>query len=242
MTSNVYDDEAFFAGYSQLGRSRHGLDGAAEWPALRALLPPLAGRTVADLGCGYGWFCRWARAAGAARVEGFDLSEKMLARARGFGTDPAITYTRADLETLALPARQFDLVYSSLAFHYVVGLGELLARTHRALVPGGRLVFSFEHPIYLAPTHQHFTRDAEGRRIWPLDRYLEEGPREADWLGGRVVKQHRTLGTTLGLLLAAGFTFEQLVEWSPTDELLAANPVLAEERDRPMFALVAARA
>ena len=80
MTQNIYDNDDFFAGYSKLGRSVEGLDGAAEWPALRALLPDRAGARVLDLGCGFGWFCRWARGAGAAEVCGLDVSEKMLER------------------------------------------------------------------------------------------------------------------------------------------------------------------
>ena len=66
MTQNIYDNEEFFAGYSRLPRSVEGLDGAPEWPALRAMLPELRGRRVLDLGCGFGWFCRWAREQGAA--------------------------------------------------------------------------------------------------------------------------------------------------------------------------------
>src|SRR5205085_9964966 len=81
MTQNIYDDAGFFAGYSALPRSIHGLDGAPEWPTLRALLPDLNGLRVLDLGCGFGWFCRYARGAGAASVTGYDVSERMLARA-----------------------------------------------------------------------------------------------------------------------------------------------------------------
>lgn len=60
MTQNIYDQADFFAGYSQLPRSLHGLDGAPEWPDLQAMLPDLKGKRVLDLGCGFGWFCRWA--------------------------------------------------------------------------------------------------------------------------------------------------------------------------------------
>jgi SAM-dependent methyltransferase len=66
MAQNIYDNEEFFEGYSRLPRSVEGLDGAPEWPALRALLPDLRGLDVLDLGCGFGWFCRWARGQGAA--------------------------------------------------------------------------------------------------------------------------------------------------------------------------------
>ena len=102
MTQNVYDNPEFFEGYSQLGRSVEGLDGAAEWASIRALLPDLNGKRIVDLGCGFGWFCRFAKDEGAASVLGFDVSENMLARAVAT-SDPAIRYERADLEVLELP-------------------------------------------------------------------------------------------------------------------------------------------
>jgi SAM-dependent methyltransferase len=77
MTQNIYDDPAFFMGYSQLPRSLDGLAAAPEWPMLRALLPSMAGLLVVDLGCGFGWFCRWARQAGAAHVLGQERERPM---------------------------------------------------------------------------------------------------------------------------------------------------------------------
>jgi 2-polyprenyl-3-methyl-5-hydroxy-6-metoxy-1,4-benzoquinol methylase len=50
-----------------------------------------------DLGCGFGWFCRWARERGAASVLGVDLSDRMLARAKAASHDDAISYAKADL-------------------------------------------------------------------------------------------------------------------------------------------------
>jgi SAM-dependent methyltransferase len=240
LTQNIYDDEQFFAGYSRLPRSVEGLDGAPEWPALRALLPDLRGLDVLDLGCGFGWFCRWARQQGAAHVLGVDVSEKMLARARATTEDPAITYSRADLERLQLPA-SFDLVHSSLALHYIEALDRLMATVHRSLVHGGRLVFSVEHPIYTAPDEPGWSVDAAGRKTWPLDGYLEEGPRSTDWLTRGVIKQHRTIATYLNLLLGLGFAISHVEEWGPTREQITARPELADERQRPPFLLVAAR-
>lgn len=241
MAQNIYDDDAFFAAYARLERSVHGLAGAAEWPALQAMLPPLAGLRVLDLGCGYGWFCRWARERGAAAVHGIDLSEKMLARARDMTADAAIAYRRADLETLRLPERSFDLAYSSLAFHYVPDLGRLLGVIRRALVPGGHLVFSTEHPLMTAPARPEWQADRDGRAIWPVSGYLDEGPRATDWLGEGVVKQHRTVATVLNLLVEQGFALSRLEEWGPTSRQVAARPEWARERERPMFLLAAAR-
>lgn len=241
MAQNIYDRPQFFERYSRLRRSVEGLEGAPEWPSLRAMLPDLRGLRIADLGCGFGWFCRWARANGAARVLGLDLSEKMLDRARAETKDDAVTYAVADLEDLSLPAGGFDLVYSSLAFHYVADAGRLFAAVHRALVPGGHLVFSTEHPIFMAPERPGWLVMDDGRKTWPLDRYFVEGRREAEWLGTRVVKYHRTIGTTLGLLLQAGFRIGHVEEFHPDAQQIAADPALAEELERPMFLLVGAR-
>lgn len=240
MTQNVYDNPEFFEGYSQLGRSVEGLDGAAEWASIRAMLPDLEGKRIVDLGCGFGWFCRFARDEGASSVLGFDVSENMLARARAT-SDPAIGYAKADLEVLELPEASFDLVYSSLAFHYIKDLEALLARVHSALTTGGQLVFSIEHPIYMAPAHPGWSKDADGRATWPVNGYLDEGPRTTDWLAKGVVKQHRTMGTLINILIGLGFTLLHVEEWGPSHAQVAAHPEWAEERERPMFLLVSAR-
>lgn len=241
MTQNIYDDPAFFQGYSRLPRSTGGLDGAPEWPALRALLPDLRGRRVLDLGCGFGWYCRWAREQGAAQVLGTDVSARMLERARADTRDAAITYSQADLERLELPPASFDLAYSSLALHYIERLERLMAQVHRALTPGGSLVVSVEHPIYTAPAAPGWSTDAAGRKRWPIDGYLNEGPRSTDWLAKGVIKQHRTVGTYVNMLVGLGFTLTHLEEWGPTAEQIAARPDWAVERERPMFLLLAGR-
>ncbi|MGY2298467.1 class I SAM-dependent methyltransferase [Pseudomonas yamanorum] len=240
MTQNIYDTEVFFEGYSKMGRSVEGLAGAPEWPALQAMLPSMPGLKVVDLGCGYGWFSRWAQEQGAEQVLGLDVSQKMLARAKEMTSSSAITYGIADLEKLDLPDAAFDLAYSSLAFHYIVDLKGLFARIHQALVPGGRLVFSIEHPIFMAPRQPGWLIDEQGRKSWPVDGYQLEGPRVTNWLADGVIKQHRTVGTLLTLLIQAGFTLTHVDEWGPSEADLKARPALAEELERPMMLLVAA--
>ena len=240
MAQNIYDRADFFAGYGRLDRSVAGLAGAAEWPALRSMLPDMHGLRVVDLGCGFGWFCRWAREQGAAEVLGLDLSERMLDRARNDTVDSAIVYERQDLERLDLPPACFDLAYSSLALHYVEDVARLFAAVYRALAPGSRFVFSTEHPIYTAPTNPGWSTDVDGRRTWPIDSYLVESRRVTDWLAPGVVKHHRTIGTTLNALLRHGFSIARVEEFRPTAEQIAGNPGLVDELDRPMFLLVAA--
>jgi SAM-dependent methyltransferase len=241
MTQNIYDRADFFEGYSGLRRSVEGLDGAAEWPTLRSLLPDLNGLRIVDLGCGFGWFCRWAAEKGAARVLGLDVSENMLARARDSTSDARISYERSDLAQLELAEGAYDLAYSSLTFHYIEDAARLFDSIVRALMPGGVLVFSTEHPIYMAPTRPGWSTDETGAKTWPVDRYLVEGPRTTDWLAPGVLKHHRTIGTTVNLLIRSGFAIEHLNEFAPSAEQIAARPELKDELERPMFLIIRAR-
>ena len=241
MTQNIYDDPNFFAGYATLDRSVKGLDGAPEWPALQAMLPAIENKQIIDLGCGYGWFCRWAQGQGAAKVLGLDVSEKMLARAREMTQSPAIDYEIRDLDTLQLPAESLDLAYSSLALHYLQHIDGLFATLFQALKPGGMLVFSAEHPIYTAPLKQGWYVDAEGQKSWPVSHYQQEGERISNWFADGVKKQHRKLATWINALIAAGFVIEHVEEWGPDAAQIAANPALDEEKERPMIFLLSAR-
>ena len=237
---NIYDDPDFLAGYATLGRQVAGLDGAAEWPALRSLLPDVAGRRVVDLGCGFGWFSRWAAEHAAATVLGIDVSTNMLARARADTAAGTVEYRCADLDELQLPPDSFDVVFSSLALHYIVDLDRLLSMLARALAPGGSIVCSVEHPIYSAPTSQDFDTNIHGARIWPLDNYLVEGERVRTWFVDGVVKQHRTVATYVNSIVDAGLVLDRIVEWGPTAEEVVANPQLADDRHRPWFLLIRA--
>ena len=149
-----------------------------------------------------------------------------------------IRYERADLEALDLPGGGFDLAYSSLALHYIKDLPGLFANVHAALKPGAHFVFSIEHPIFMAPRNPGWIIDAEGRKSWPVDAYQNEGERVTNWLAEGVIKQHRTIGTLLNMLIAVGFSIRHVNEWGPSNAEVAAQPALAEERERPMMMLV----
>lgn len=237
VSQNIYDEAGFFAAYGKLKRSVEGLGAAPEWPILREYVGEVAGRRVLDLGSGFGWFCRWA-AAGAAEVLGVDLSENMLAAARG-ASGPGVRYARGDLEDYAPEVGAWDVIYSSLALHYVAGVEGLFTRVAAGLRPGGRFVFSVEHPIFTAPRRAGF-ETREGRLVWPLTDYLEAGDRVTDWLAPGVVKRHRPVGAYVGALARAGLLVAGLEDWGPSAAEIAANPGWAGGRDCPYFLLVKA--
>lgn len=241
MKENPYDREPFFRQYSKMRRSEQGLAGAGEWHALKKLMPDFAGKRVLDLGCGFGWHCVYAAEQGALSVIGVDISLNMLAEAKRKTRAPQIQYIQAAIEDYSYPAEAFDIVISSLAFHYVASFDGICQNVWRCLVPGGDFVFSVEHPVFTAYGTQDWIYADDGSiRCWPVDRYFSEGPRESVFLGEKVLKYHRTLTTYAGGLTGHGFSLSAVSEPEPDPSMLPL-PGMSDDLRRPIFLLMAAK-
>lgn len=105
------------------------------------LAPGLRGR-VLDLGCGTG-LSGVALRPFATRLEGLDISPRMLAAARARGLYDALH--EADLLDF-LPRRPaaWDLIAAADVLNYLGDLAPALAALHAALKPGGEALFSLE--------------------------------------------------------------------------------------------------
>ncbi|MFC0624053.1 class I SAM-dependent methyltransferase [Kribbella deserti] len=226
--AELYDDPDFLSGYRQLRRNGLGLNDELEIPAMDAVLPPVDGLRVVDLGCGEGGLAIRLCTAGAADVVAVDASEQMLAAA---AQHPRVHYVRADLASFDQPPGSADLVVSSLALHYVEDFAGLVARIARWLTPGGFFVFSIEHPVVTAPLEAADT---------VVDDYADEGPRQRAWFVDGVLKYHRTLGTILTVLRRHGFDLDVVDEPLPTTDQVQRHPRLAVHRRRPPLLLVKA--
>lgn len=237
-----YDDAQVFANYARLRAHPDCTNDTLEWPVMAELLGPLAGQRVLDLGCGDAAFGRRALAEGAAAYLGVDGSANMVAAARAMLAGTAGEVQQAALEGWRLPAALqggFDLVCSRLALHYLPELAPLYAQVVAALRPGGRFVYSVEHPVLTSC--QREGRDAVVVDDWVVDDYFRPGPRVTRWLGAEVLKYHRTVEDHFRLLQQAGFTVEQLRESRPEARHFT-DPVFFERRQRyPLFLFMAAR-
>lgn len=241
MRENKYDNPQFFEQYSKMSRSVDGLKGAGEWHELEKMLPDFEGKRMLDLGCGFGWHCIYAAEHGATSVIGIDLSEKMLAEAKKKTTFPQVQYVRQGIEEIDYAPNSFDVVVSSLAFHYIQSFEDICQKVNQCLVSGGDFVFSVEHPVFTAQGTQDWIYDAAGNRLhWPVDRYFDEAQRTSIFLGEEVIKYHKTMTTYLNTLLKNGFEITGIVEPEPAAELLDV-PFMKDELRRPMMLLVAAK-
>lgn len=222
-------------------RSVIGLKGAGEWHELQKMLPDFQDKRVLDLGCGFGWHCRYAVEQGAIRVVGIDLSEKMLNKAKEINASPLIEYTCMAIEDFSYKPNSFDEVISSLAFHYLESFDKVCSKVHQCLTVGGSFVFSVEHPIFTAQGNQDWHLDKQGKRLhWPVDNYFSQGSRATSFLGERVIKYHKTLTTYINDLIRNGFEITAIVEPEPEKMMLEKVSGMQDELRRPMFLIISA--
>ena len=241
---NIFDNETFFNGYKALRESDCNANDLIEQPAMRKLLPDLNGKSVLDLGCGYGHNCVDFVGLGAARVVGIDISEKMLAVAEKESADAKIEYRNMSMTDISELSEKFDFLYSSLAFHYVKDFDAFAKAMHSVLNAGGQLLFSQEHPIITATVDGagHFNKDENGNRIsYTFSNYNQSGERKIHWYVDGVVKYHRTFSDIITALAKAGFVIEEVCEPVPEEWAIQKLPTLAKEYIKPNFLIVKAR-
>ena len=240
MKQNVYDDPQFFAGYKALRDNDSGLNGALEEPAVLGLLPDLEGGRVLDLGSGFGDFCRLARRRGAASVCGVEISQRMLETARGRTDDAGIEYAHAAIEDFDIRPASYDLVVSRMALHYVRDYAAVVHAVQAGLLPGGRFVFSVEHPICTALCRGWHEDDQGEPPFWPVDDYGRESERRQRWFVDGVVKYHRTVQTYVNTLLDAGLMLARLLEPHAEPGDIERRPDLQATVRRPPLLVIAA--
>ncbi|EME7179744.1 TPA: methyltransferase domain-containing protein [Enterococcus faecalis] len=178
---------------------------------------------------------------GASSVVGVDISHKMLEVAKGKTHFPQIEYECCAIEDVDFPEESFDVILSSLAFHYVADYENLIKKIYRMLKAGGNLVFTVEHPVFTAHGTQDWYYNEKGEILhFPVDNYYYEGKRTAMFLEEKVTKYHRTLTTYLNTLLSNSFIINQIVEPQPPENMMDI-PGMADEMRRPMMLIVSAK-
>ena len=206
MADDYQDEHGAFLGDSDLVWGPEGLREADA-----GLLGEVSGRHVLEVGCGAAQGARWLVAQGALAY-GVDVSHRQLQHARrideALGTvTPAV---QADAVRLPFAPQAFDLAFCAYgAVPFVADVAALHAEVARVLRPGGRWVFSVTHPVRWG-----FPDDPGPAGLIAESSYWDETPyveRDAEGIA-TYVEHHRTLGSDVRALHAAGFVLEDLVE------------------------------
>ena len=244
MENNIYDNDKFFDGYIKLrkdeGRNYNDL---LEQPAMSRLLPNMQGRRVLDVGCGFGENCRQFSHDGASYIVGVDISKNMLALAEKNTDDPLIRYYNYDMMDIEKVGEKFDLIYSSLAVHYIENFAELMRKIGNMTYEDGELLLSMEHPVSTASRGQKvdYLTDKNGNEFaYKLSNYMKPGIRKDEWFVSDVVIYHRPMGVIINDIICAGFRITSVIEPMPTSEAIEILPALKKEIIRPSFLIIKA--
>lgn len=211
--SSAYDQEDFLAAYLSRRNREESPNNAIEKPILDELFGDYRGTDILDLGCGDGSFGKELLDGGAKSYTGIEASKQMKMHAEKILANTAGAIYQADIGAVAYPEKAYDIVTSRFVIHYLPNINTLFEKIHKTLKPGGRFIFTVQHPL----TTSSFKSKEEGdkRTDWRVDDYFIEGERLEPWINKTVVKHHRTMESYFTALIAAGFTVKAVREGMP---------------------------
>jgi SAM-dependent methyltransferase len=193
-------------------------------PRVIEVLGDVRGLHVWDLGCGEGLVGRQLASGNPARIDGFDLSEQMIAAARqqaaALSSDQGgpLHYNVADLADPAqLPSGACDGAVAVFLFNYLdlQATEQVLHWVRQALRPGGSFVFTVPHPslAFLRPAEAPFYIEAANHTyLGTSDQLLEGRIWRRDGISNAIRSRHKTLEDYNRILRRSGWTRMPLIE------------------------------
>jgi SAM-dependent methyltransferase len=201
------------------------------------VLGDVGGLHLWDLGCGEGYVGRRLAALGPRRIDGFDLSDAMVAAARrqagelGAERGGPLHYAVANLaDPIQLPVGCCDGAVAVFLFNYLplAATARVLAHVHGALRPGGFFLFTVPHPslAFLRGPEPPFYMDPAGQPyLGSSDQCFEGRIWRRDGVANPVRSLHKTLADYFRLLAEAGWQrLPQVEELGVTEEHIALDP------------------
>jgi SAM-dependent methyltransferase len=167
-----------------------------------------------DLGCGTGRTAAWLRDRGVGRIDGVDVTDAMLDRARTRGAHD--TLRLADVRATGLATGAYDLAVCCLVDEHLPELDALYAEARRVLFSGGAFVLVGFHPFFIMAAGMPTHFDDDGGRPLAIETHVH--------LPGDHLRAAR----------AAGFTAQELHEGLVDDEWLRRKPRWERYRHWPV--------
>jgi ubiquinone/menaquinone biosynthesis C-methylase UbiE len=237
--------------YDTAGKAWHEIRGSGhellEKPAMYGLLPAVEGKRVLCVGSGYGEECARIAALGARHVVGIDFSPGNVQQARE--RHPSFEFHEMDMERISFETASFDIIFSSLALHYVCDWNATLTGMRRVLAPDGCIVISTHHPASWSALKEE--NDVTKRQLlgFEVDKGTGEVSLFGDYLNERPVTSkfagtfeasfhHKTFSGMLREFRDAGLVVIDCTEPGPVPEAQTLDPQFWEFRSRfPLFIL-----
>lgn len=174
------------------------------------LIGPVAGKHLLEIGCG-GAQCGIAFAKQGAIVTGVDIAAAQLEIARELTEQNGVSihfYQRDMTDLTPIASASQDIVFSSIAFHYVDDIISCFKEVERVLKPKGVFVFSIGHP---------FGAMIDGATLQPSRSYFDTGKvvlglEVSEEVGFAFAENRRTVSDFFSALVGAGLIVEQMIE------------------------------
>ena len=216
MKQNIYDIKSFSDAYDKMRYENKGMNAndLVEIPNFRKLIPDVKGKRILDLGCGYGENDKYCIGLGAKEILGIDISKHMIKIAKENNNDENIKYKVMAMENINEIEEKFDIVISSLAFHYVKDYEKLINDIYNLLNDDGILIFSIDHPLRIASKFETWMKKnstkINGKWFLLVSDYNREGIREKEWNGVMVKRYHRNFSSLINGLVNSGFKIDKI--------------------------------
>jgi len=199
----TYDKLAKFYFERRKNRKRFDYNRDIDVPALIKIIGSVKGKTILDIGCGFGDHAVKLSKQNYKKFIGFDISGELIKLASEQRI-PKATFEVGDMgKKLKYDNSYFDVVISGLAIHYNKNINFLFKEVNRVLKRGGHFCFSTGNPIYnlinISKDHLIGVKGLSSGKMIILGDYFDESAKLND-LGG------------LGKINIHNFTFETLIK------------------------------
>lgn len=239
---NAYDIETFYNEYKNMRSQKLNANELIEIPIIKTMIPNVKGSSVLDLGCGNGSMSKFFAINGAKKVLALDVSNNMINEARETNSDDNIVYKVLPMEMLEIVDEKFDVVYSSLAFHYIEDFNKLINDIYNLLNEDGILLFSQEHPLVTASILEKGLPkyvDINNKRYFYLSDYNNQGERHSKVAGTTLLtKYHRNFSTIINTLVQNDFKILEVKESYASDDVIKLVDKYKFQKDRPYFLFI----
>lgn len=240
---NIYDNNGFYNEYKEMRETHLNANELIEIPTIKSMLPDIKGKRILDLGCGNGTMSKYFADNGATYVLALDISKNMIEEAKEKNSHTNITYEVLGMEKISKIKDKFDLVFSSLAFHYIEDYNKLTNDINNLLNENGILLFSQEHPNATAPILELGMKnrvEINNNRYYLLNNYNNLGKRTFLWNDCEVTKYHRNFEQTINTLIKNNFNILEIKEPSASKEAIQLIEKYKYQNDRPYFLFIKA--
>lgn len=241
---NIYDNETFYNEYKNMRDTGVNANELLEIPVIKSMLPDLKNKTILDLGCGNGGMSRYFIEQGAKSVLAIDISNNMINEAYEKNNLEGITYQVLEMENISKLNLKFDLVFSSLAFHYVEDFDKLMSDIYNLLNEDGILLFSQEHPIVTSTIYKQDMKkytEIDNKRYFFISDYNLIGERKRFWNVDGVIKYHRNFSSIINTIIKNGLIIQEINESDASDSVINIVEKYKYQKDRPYFIFIKAK-